>query len=445
VENTLTEPEEKIINLKDTSGRDALMVIYASLTNRYEFKDSFLPDGDGKTLNREQLSSHFRSHVPQIRAGAYQELYRVFGQDGPILGQIYQALVRDFSVENIRLRHYPTPSSVRHKYNDLPQETVDSLLRVCQKRAPEIFGRYFQKKAQALGQEKLARYDIYAPLYEDKGQWTFDEGIDIVEKCFGDFDSRMGSLARAVFKANHLDAQIRPGKRSGAFCMSYDPKKVPWVLMSYKGQTHDLFTLAHELGHAVHSQLARDNNLFHFEACLPLAETASTFGEMLLAKYLRDQVKTEEEKQALSFLMLDDAYATVGRQAFFALFEIKAHELVAQGATVDELAQAYWDNLTGQFGQSVELAPEFRWEWVYIPHIYHTPFYVYAYSFGQLLVYSLWLVYEQQGEPLAKRLINLLSRGGSAPPLTLVSEAGLGPLDDDFWSGGFDVVESFLL
>ncbi|MDR1578509.1 MAG: M3 family oligoendopeptidase [Deltaproteobacteria bacterium] len=443
LEHSLAEGEERVINLKNANGRQAIITLYDSITNRYVFDSSFIPGSDGQPIGREELMVQVRSHQPRLREKAYQELYRVFSDDGPALGQIYQALVRDWRQENVRLRHYGSPISVRHKFNDLPQETVDSLLRVCQGKGRQVFGRYFQKKAQALGMSKLRRYDLYAPLSEEKRQWTFAEAMDEVTKCFGDFDPQLAQLAQNIVSQNHLDAQIRQGKASGAFCASLAPKMTPWVLMTFKGQTQDVFTLAHELGHAAHSQLAKDQNLFQFHACLPLAETASTFGELLLAKRLLANADPAD-REALTFHLLDDAYATVGRQAFFALFEITAHEMIEEGASVSQICQSYWDNLVTQFGDSLALNEEFRWEWVTIPHIFHTPFYVYAYSFGQLLVYSLWRVYEREGPDLAQRLMKLLARGGSAPPLTILAEAGLGPLDDDFWLGGFEVIDALM-
>jgi oligoendopeptidase F len=443
LEHTLSEPEERIVALKNPNGREALVTLYSSYTNRYTFDSSFVPGGDGQPLNREELAVHFRSHLPEVRAKAYQELLRVYGQDGPFLAQIYQALVRDWRQENVRLRGYGSPALVRHKANDLPESVVASLLRVCQSRGPAVFGRYFQKKAQALGQARLRRYDLYAPLFEDKGRWEFGEAMDLVRDSFSSFAPQLAQLAGNVAESRHLDAALRPNKASGAFCASLAPGQIPWVLMSFKGRTQDLFTLAHELGHAAHSQLAREQNIFQFHASLPLAETASTFGEMLLAKRLL-QDAGPQEKEALLFHLMDDAYATVGRQAFFALFETQAHELINQGAPARALAEAYLENLKTQFGQAVEVAPEFSWEWVAIPHFYFAPFYVYAYSFGQLLVYSLWRVYEKEGPDLAQRLMTLLARGGSGSPLDLVAEAGLGPLDDDFWAGGFEVIEGFL-
>jgi oligoendopeptidase F len=202
--------------------------------------------------------------------------------------------------------------------------------------------------------------------------------------------------------------------------------------------------LAHELGHAVHSLLARDLDVFTFHSSLPLAETASTFGEMLLADKLSSLAEPGTERGDLGFHVLDDAYATVGRQAFFALFEAEAHRLVSEGATADELSAAYLENLASQFGESMEVPEEFAWEWTAISHFLHSPFYVYAYSFGQLLVYSLWRVSKNEGPGFAGRLKSILAKGGSASPEAILASAGVGPLDDDFWAGGFEVIESFI-
>jgi len=439
--HTLPEPEEKIINLKNTTGGDALIALYDSLTNRYRFRP---PGPEGAAdVSRDELMVHVRDADPGVRAEAYRELYRVFGADGPILGQMYQTSVRDWRVENIRLRRYESPIEVRHKANDLPEAAVAALLRTAKERAG-LFGDFFRLKARVLGLSKFRRYDIYAPLAEDRRRIDFQTGFEEVLAAFNDFSPHFRNLAARVAEADRFHARPRPGKQGGAFCYSMLPGDTPWVLMTYNGRRQDLFTLAHELGHAVHAQLAGDHNIFHFHATLPLAETASTFAEMLLAGRLKSRARSEEERAGLLFHLLDDAYATIGRQAFFALFEVKAHELTENGATVDELATAYMENLAEQFGQAVEVGPEFRWEWVSIPHFFHTPFYVYAYSFGQLLVYSLWRRYEQEGPAFVPRLLELLSRGGSDAPEKILASSGLGPLDDSFWQGGFEVIEGFL-
>ncbi|MDR1677878.1 MAG: M3 family oligoendopeptidase [Deltaproteobacteria bacterium] len=442
-EHTLSESEEKIINLKDLNGREIIVRLYDIATNGYTFNSPFLPENEQRPLNREELMVYARSHLPEYRAGAYQELYRVYGKEGPFLGQIYQGLTKDWRSEEVDLRHHATPQAARNKINDLSDQTVASLLRVCRQRAPEIFGRYFKLKAKRLGLDKLRRYDIYAPLRPLEKTYTFSEALTEVEKAFRAFDDEFADLALKIPSSKRLSSVLRPFKQGGAFCASNVPGEVPWVLMNFVGQQHDLFTLAHELGHGVHSQLASAHNIFEFHSSLPLAETASTFGEILLTKRFHE-IGSTEEKENLDFSFLDDAYATVGRQAFFSIFEVEAHEMIFHGATPDELAEAYLKNLEEQFGEAVQVSDEFRWEWVSIPHFYHVPFYVYAYSFGQLLVYSLWNLYQKEGASFVPRLKTILSKGGSASPESILAQAGLGPLDDDFWHGGFEVIESFI-
>jgi oligoendopeptidase F len=212
--------------------------------------------------------------------------------------------------------------------------------------------------------------------------------------------------------------------------------------VNYQGRPDDVATLAHELGHAIHSQLAAEHSLFTFHSSLPLAETASTFGEMMLVDWLLD--KDASVRQSLLFRQVDDAYATVMRQAMFALFERQAHDMVQHGATVDELSDAYLENLRHQFGNAVEVSDEFRWEWVSIPHIYHTPFYVYAYTFGQLLVLSLYQQYKVEGDAFKPRYLSLLSAGGSKPPVKILSDAGIDMHSVSFWQGGFEVIRGLV-
>jgi len=199
-------------------------------------------------------------------------------------------------------------------------------------------------------------------------------------------------------------------------------------------------TMAHELGHAIHSMLAAHHSVLTWHSNLPLAETASTFGEMLLIDRL---LKTESDpavRRDLLFRQIDDAYATIQRQVFFALFEREAHEMVHQGASVDELANAYMHNLHTQFGDAVEVSDEFRWEWVSIPHIFDVPFYVYAYAFGQLLVFSLYQQYKAEGEAFKPRYLKILSTGGSKAPIKVLSEAGVDVSQPSFWQGGYDFI-----
>ena len=260
---------------------------------------------------------------------------------------------------------------------------------------------------------------------------------------FNEFEPKIGELARRVFEDDHLDSEVRKGKRDGAFCWSVTPEMTPWVLLNYQGRARDVATMAHELGHAIHSMLASHHSAFTFHSSLPLAETASTFGEMMLTDRLLAEEKDEDVRRDILFKQVDDAYATIMRQSYFALFEKEAHEMMVKNASVDEIAAAYMENLKEQFGDSVEMSDEFKWEWVSIPHIYHTPFYVYAYAFGQLLVFSLYQQFKAEGDSFKPKYLKILSAGGSKAPAKILAEAGIDIESAAFWQGGFDVVRGW--
>ena len=438
---TLTEPEEKIINIKNVTGRSAHDMLYDSITNRYVFKVEV--NGETKELTRGELMALVRTADPDLRARAYQELYRVYGEDAPILGQIYQNIVRDWKNENVSLRGFASPISVRNTINDLPDEVIDTLLEVTRKNIG-IFHRYFRLKAQKLGMEKLRRYDIYAPLAESDKRYSFQEGADLTFEAFDRFDPKFARLAKRVFDQGHVDSEVRKGKMGGAFCSTLGPDLTPWVMLNYQGKSDDVSTMAHELGHAIHSMMAEEHNLFTQHACLPLAETASTFGEMTLTDLMLERETDESVKQDILFGQLDDAFATILRQIYFALFEREAHSMIANNASVDELNAAYLANLKEEFGDSVDVSDEFKYEWVSIPHIYGTPFYVYAYAFGQLLVFALYKRYKEEGESFKPKYMRILSAGGSLAPIALLAESGMDVTKAEFWQGGFDVIDGMV-
>src|SRR5918996_4224820 len=411
--HTLSEAEEKVINLKDVTGANALINLYDAMTNRYVFK--LQVNGEVKELTRAQLQPYIQGPDPDLRAKAYQELYRVYGEDGPILGQMYQTRARDWHNENITMRKFRSPMSVRNLANDVPDEAVDTLLEVTKKNAG-IFQRYFKIKAKHMGLGKLRRYDIYAPVAKSAKTFEFGDAANMVLDSFTTFDPQIGELARRVFEQDHLDSEVRKGKRGGAFCASITPEMTPYVLMNYTGNARDVATLAHELGHAIHAMLAAHHTAFTFHSSLPLAETASTFGEMMLTERLLSEETDEDVRQDILFKQIDDAFATILRQIYFAIFERDAHEMIQKNTSTDEISAAYMDNLKEEFGDSVELSDEFKWEWVSIPHIYHTPFYVYAYSFGQLLVFSLYQQFKAEGEAFKPKYLKILSAGGSESP-----------------------------
>lgn len=439
--HTLSEPEEKVINLKNVTGSQALITLYSSITSRYVFKIEV--DGETKELTRGQLMAYVQGPDPDLRAAAYQELYRVYGDDGPILGQMYQTRVRDWRNENVTMRKFSSPMAVRNLGNDIPDKAVDTLLEVARKNTG-IFQRYFKMKAKVLGMEVLRRYDVYAPVVKAEKEFEFASAAEMVLDSFSEFVPKVGELAQRVFDENHMDSEVRKGKRDGAFCWSVTPEMTPWVLLNYQGRARDVATMAHELGHAIHSMLASHHSAFTYHSSLPLAETASTFGEMMLTDRLLAEESDEDVRRDILFKQVDDAYATIMRQTYFALFEKEAHEMVVKNASVDELAAAYMENLKEQFGDSLDISDEFKWEWVSIPHIYHTPFYVYAYAFGQLLVLSLYQQFKQEGEAFKPKYLKILSAGGSEAPAKILSEAGIDIESAEFWQGGFDVVDGLV-
>ena len=439
--HTLSEPEEKIINLKDVNGVDALTTIYDMITNKYTFKLEV--DGELKELTRAELSAYYYSPSAGLREAAYRELNRVYVGDSAVLGQIYIHLARDWRSENMTLRHFESPLAVRNLGNDIPDPVVDTLLDVCRQNAP-IFQDYFRLKANWLGVDKLRRFDLYAPLSSAEKKYPYGQAVEMVLDSFEAFAPLMAEQARCVFSAGHIDSEIRPGKEGGAFCAGMLPGVAPWVKINYTEQARNVATLAHELGHAVHALMAAEHSILTFHSSLPLAETASVFAEMLLTERLLEEESDPAVRRNILAAAVDDAYATVMRQAFFVLFERQAHHLIAGGKTSDDLRAAYMENLQQQFGDSIEMDEGFQWEWVAIPHIFQTPFYCYAYSFGQLLVLSLYQQYKKEGESFIPRYLRVLSYGGSASPEHILAEAGVDMASPAFWQGGFEVIRGMV-
>ena len=437
----LEERAEQLINIKDANGMNALITVYSMLTNRLEF--TLEVEGERKTMTRDQLMAYVYSPDAELRAAAYRELYRVYADEAPILAQIYVSRVRDWFAEQVEVRGYPSPIAVQNVANDIPDAAVDTLLEVCRRNAP-LFQRFFKLKAKLLGMEKLRRYDIYAPITTSDRTVPYDEAVQLVLETFADFDGQVAAQAERVFADNHIDSLPRKGKRGGAFCATVLPSQTPWVLMNYTGKVRDVATLAHELGHAIHSMMAEHHSVFTQHSSLPLAETASVFAEQLLTDRLLAEESDELVRQDILVGALSDIYATVMRQAYFVLYERAAHAAILENKSPDDLYALYAENLREQFGDSVEVGEEFRYEWVSIPHIYHTPFYCYAYSFGQLLVLALYRRFREEGEAFKPGYLRLLAHGGSARPIEILGEAGIDIADAAFWQGGFDVIAEMI-
>ncbi len=438
---TLSEAEEKIINLKDVNGVGALQTLYDTMTSKFQF--TLEVNGEKLTLTEDAIAAYAQHPDPTLRAAAYQERYRVYMENSLTLSQIYQHIVRDWRNEHMDLRGFRSPIARRNLGNDLPEAVVETMLKVIGKNAP-LFQRYFKLKAKWLGMKQLRRYDLYAPLAEVDKRYDYDTAVQMVLKTFDEFSPRVRELAQKVFDDGHVDAEVRHGKTGGAFCAGVLPGVSPWVLVNYNGRPQDVTILAHEMGHAIHNWLASEHSALTWMSSLPLAETASVFAQMSLTDKLLATETDPATRRSILARTIDEIYMTVGRQGFFAMWEKEAHELVRQGKTADEMAAAYLEALKRQFGDSMDIADEFRWEWILITHFYGVPFYVYAYAFGQLLVLALYQQYKREGEAFKPKYLKILAYGGSKAPMAILEEAGIDVTSAKFWQGGFDVISGMI-
>ncbi|MCG6553052.1 MAG: M3 family oligoendopeptidase [Candidatus Magnetominusculus sp. LBB02] len=439
----LTEPEEKIINVKDINGINAVVTLYDMMTSKYMFELD--PDGKGKKpYTRDSLMAYAHHSNAAVREAAYKELFRVYRADEIVLSQMYAYRVRDWASEHIRIRNHTSAIAVRNLSNDIPDAVVETLLNVCVDES-HVFQRYFAIKSKLLSLPKLRRYDIYASVGRgDERLIPYGMAVEMVLDSFNKFSPLVGAMAKRVLDEGHIDAEDRANKRTGAFCYGVLPEMTPWVLMNYTGRPRQVATLAHELGHAVHAMAAAGHSVLTFHAPLPLAETASVFSEMLLTERMLNEEENPEARRTLICAALDDIYATVLRQAYFVLFERQAHSSLAGGANPAELNALYLELMSRQFGGAVDLSDDFQYEWLAIPHIFHAPFYCYAYSFGELLSLSLYNRYKEEGRGFVDKLLKILSYGGSASPERILKEAGIDITDAGFWHGGFRVIDGFI-
>jgi len=434
----LSEPEERIINTLDVTGISALVKLYDKITNAFEYQMKV--GGKNKKMTREELTNYVRSTNPKIRETAYKTILTKYSENKGVVGEIYQNIVLNWRDEGIEIRGYDSPISMRNIGNDVDDKTIESLLSICRKNSP-VFQKFFAQKAKMLKMKKLRRYDVYAPAAANikEKNYTYSKSVKLVFESLGKFSGTLEEYARKIFNENHIDSAIRQGKRDGAFCSTLTPKITPYVLVNFTGKSRDVFTLAHELGHAVHSQAAQDRSILVQDSPLPLAETASTFSELLLYDNLSDKISDDEKKIMLAE-KIDDLYATILRQSYFTIFEVDAHKQIGKGTTIDEISKTYLQNLKEQFGNSVTISNDFAIEWSCIPHFHHTPFYCYAYSFGNLLALSLFQRYKKEGKDFVPSYINILAAGGSKKPEKLLAEYGFDIRSPKFWQEGFDYI-----
>ncbi len=431
---TLTEDVEEIIADKDMAGVSAVQQAREILTSNLRFED---PE-TGETVTQSDLQRYVYSPDRELRRAAYDELYEVYQEHSSLLSHIYRSIIRDWNTENLKHRGYPRSMTPMNLSNEVSDEVVETMLQACVDRG-DIWQAYFSWKADEV-EGAFSRYDIYAPIEAEDVEIPFDEAKATVMDVFEGFHPRFHALAQRVFDEQHVDAFPRENKRGGAFCATPLTDMTPYVLLNHTDDTRSVSTLAHEFGHAIHSMLAEDRHPLVASPPLPLAETASVFSELLLHHHLVDQ--HPEATKAIVSERLADLYATIQRQAYFALFEQQAHDLVMDGAPTREIDQVYRRLLGDQFGD-LDIPEMFEKEWMLIPHFNAAPFYVSSYSFGALLSISLYARY-QEDPSFADSVIEILEAGGSRDPEALLAEHGIDITDSAFWHGGLDVVEAMV-
>ncbi len=431
----LGESEEKIVNLKNANGFEALNKVYAIITSAFTYPVQ------GQQLTRDELTIKCKDPSPAIREEAYRALHDKHRACRDVLGEIYRAIVTDWREEHVTLRKQAQPIHARNLMNDLPNEAVEAVIRVTERNFP-IFHRFFALKKKKLGIQNFTRYDIYAPISAKPHAVQYDEAVSLISESFKSFSPTLEHHAMEMFRQQHVHARIQPNKRTGAFCSFPGTDMLPYVHVNYAGNVHDARTLAHEIGHAVHFILASKQSPLTTMPGLPIAETASTFAETVFSDYLMKQ--QPERGEELLFRQLDDAYLNIVRQIGFVKFELEAHELIKQGKTLDELDKAYIKGLRGNVGPSVHVDDMFGSEWYGIPHIYQAPFYCYSYPFGMLLAYSLYERFRKEGQNAVPGILEFFAAGGSESAVGIARKVGADITSDEFWQQGFDFLDGTL-
>jgi oligoendopeptidase F len=440
--HVLSEPEERLLEETANTGARAFSRLFDEILGRLRF--SVRRGDETLDLGEEEVLSLLHDPDRELRREAAAALTRVLTQNSHTLAFVFNTLVQDKACDD-RRRRYATPMSARHLANEIDAEGVESLLSACVARYP-LVARYYRLKARLLGLEKLTDYDRYAPVGEPPGSFDFERARRIVLDAYRDFTPPMAEIAARFFTERWIDAELRPGKRGGAFSASTIPSVHPYVLLNYTGTPRDVMTLAHELGHGVHQHLSRPRGLFEQDAPLTLAETASVFGEMLVFRRLLREQPDPTARLALVCGKLEDAFATVFRQVAMTRFEESLHAARrSEGELPAERIGELWMAANRpMFGDSVELRDDYAWWWLYIPHFVHSPFYCYAYSFGELLVLALLRRYDEEGPAFVERYVELLSAGGSEAPAILLARVGLDVRDPEFWDGGLALLEELV-
>lgn len=438
----LSEKEEIVLEETANTGSRAWVRLFEELTANQVFRLT-LPGEDAKDATQQEVLALLRHENREVRQIAADTLTVGLKELERVLVFNYNNLLQDKSVED-RLRGYKYPEQSRHLANELDQETVNLVVRKCRENYA-LVARFYDIKRQILGLPELTHIDRYAPLFSSEEQVGWDQAKEIVLNAFGSFSETMRDHAAEFFDKNWIDAEPRKGKQGGAFCAYNTPDTHPVVFQSYLNRQDDVMTLAHELGHGVHASLSRAQTYLNFHGTLPLAELASTFGEMLVFETLVADA-SPKDKIALYADKIEGIFATVFRQSAMFAFEQRCHLARRnQGElSTEQFGDLWHEEMQAMFGESVKLGEQHRMWWTYIGHFIFAPFYVYAYSFGELLVLSLYQMAKREGPGFATKYVQLLELGGSQFPQDLMSIVSVDLQSPEFWDGGFAAMESLV-
>ncbi len=435
----LEDRVEQLFHEKSVTGYSAWNRQFDATIAKLRFKV------EGKTLAIEPTLNLMQDRSGAKRKAAAQALAKTFADNVQDFALITNTLAKDKEISD-RWRGFADIADARHLDNRVEREVVDALVSAVRAAYPRLSHRYYALKAKWFGKKRLPHWDRNAPLptvVQRTVGWS--EAMDTVLTAYGAFSPKMAAIAEEFFAKRWIDAPVRPGKAPGAFAHPTTPSAHPYVLLNYQGKPRDVMTLAHELGHGVHQVLAAPNGALMAPTPLTLAETASVFGEMLTFRKLLANTRDAKERKAMLAAKVEDMINTVVRQIAFYSFERAVHTERRSGElTAARIGELWLDVQRESLGPAIELKPGYETFWAYIPHFVHSPFYVYAYAFGDCLVNSLYAVYEHASEGFAERYLAMLSAGGTKHYSELLAPFGLDARDPGFWQGGLGVIERLI-
>ncbi len=434
----LTEPEEKVMTEKAVTGRSAWVRLFSQVTDAISVEI----DGEQVTLEQALAQLYLPDRAARQRAG--RAVTEALQGGLPVRTYIFNTILADHALDD-RLRHYSSWIAARNLGNEISDATVEALVNAVTSRY-DIPARWYKLKGRLLDIDDLNEHDRYAPLTPDEAEVGWDEARETVLDAYRSFSAEMADIAAEFFDGGYIDAPPQPGKQGGAFAHPAVPSAHPYVMLNYTGRRRDVMTLAHELGHGVHQVLANRLGLFNASTPLTLAETASIFGETVTFGRILSEETQPSARLALIGGRIEDICASIFRQIAMNRFEEAVHTARREEGELapDEIAEHWIRTQRDMFRDSLTITDEYRSWWSYIPHFIHTPGYVYAYAFGNLLALAVYAKYEKEGTSFVPSYLQLLSAGGSESPDELVRLVGVDLTDPDFWSAGLQVVDELV-